>query len=77
MLLPRSLHSSLVSKKRIATRRTETFERQSKGIVGSRSVLRSQSDKVIEAADVMMPTIAAGIQAKLTEDYFNVGYKMY
>ena len=28
-------------------------------------------DKVIEAADMMTPTITAGIQAELTEDEFN------
>ena len=42
--------------------------------------LLSQSewdDKAVEAADMMTPTITAGIQAKLTEDEFNDGYKMY
>lgn len=33
--------------------------------------------KAIEAADMMTPTITAAIQAKLTEDDFNNGYKMY
>lgn len=35
------------------------------------------TDKVIEAADMMTPTITAGIQAKLIEDGFNDGYKIY
>lgn len=34
-------------------------------------------EKATEAADMMTPTITAGIQAKLTEDQFNDGYKMY
>ena len=34
-------------------------------------------EKSIEAADLMTPTITAPIQAKLTEDEFNDGYKMY
>lgn len=43
-------------------------------------VLETQSDweeKSVEAADLMTLTITAPIQAKLTEDEFNDGYKMY
>lgn len=35
------------------------------------------NEKATEAADMMTPTISAGIQAKLTEDHFNDGYKMF
>lgn len=47
-----------------------------------KGVLReeTQSDweeKSVEAADLMTPTITGPIQAKLTEDEFNDGYKMY
>ncbi len=34
-------------------------------------------DKVIEVAVMMTPMTTTGIQAKLTEDEFNDGYKMY
>ncbi len=34
-------------------------------------------EKSTEAANLMTPTITAPIQAKLTEDEFNDGYKMY
>ncbi len=34
-------------------------------------------EKSTDAADLMTPTITALIQAKLTEDNFNDGYKMY
>ena len=43
-------------------------------------VLEEKADweeKSTEAADLMTPTITAPIQAKLTEDEFNDGYKMY
>lgn len=33
--------------------------------------------KDIEAADMMTPTITAGIRAKIIEDAFNDRYKMY
>ena len=89
--LPRSLPSSLVSKKRITTCGTETFELCSERI-GSQSIPSRSSprltkttsyhdpngtDKAIEAADMMTPTITAGIQAKPIEDVFNDRYKMY
>ncbi|MCJ1467041.1 hypothetical protein MMC07_005663 [Pseudocyphellaria aurata] len=35
------------------------------------------NEKSIEATDIMTPTISGPIQAKLTDDQFNDGYKMY
>ena len=44
----------------------------------SEKVLKAEwEEKSIEAADLMTPTITAPIQAKLTENEFNDGYKMY
>lgn len=46
------------------------------GVLGE----ETQSDweeKSVEAADLMTPTITGPIQAKLTEDEFNGGYKIY
>ncbi len=38
---------------------------------------KADKDKAIEAADMMTPTITADIQANLTEDESNNGYRMY
>lgn len=81
------LPSSLVSKKGITMSGTETFEpsseRKSSESKHSRSSPRlakktsypnpNGTDKAIEAVDIIVPTITAGIQAKLIKDGFKDG----